>query len=268
MVLFGTKKPKMHKFTMQRIFNTKERKEPIFEEAIQQWYNQECIWPYLDSKWAKTNFIDYIFAKDETPDKPYIPGKWVCVNYALQMIVRYNTNCFEIKGLKKYWGIKPKQAKRKLAIPIEYAQWYESTERAHAFNAINIGGCGDSKEEFNNYYFIEPQRRCRMTLKNGRFPKEATIKIKTLVGEVWADLSTRDDDHYGKAWYHQKGKPLVNMSYTSASVLEDCINKEFDPRKIDRSNLRVKYKSYKKDISGALYVINEKFKEQRLKNVA
>ena len=130
--------------------------DPLYRFVIEDWPENDPIWPHLNEREAKIKFIKFLLANDPTNAFEYCdspPSPFVCRHFARWMFLKYTDEPkLYRKGRKPIYQVGA--APRKLRIPLFEVTIDAIQPPRHAVNAVYLGG---ERGRAESYYFFEPQ---------------------------------------------------------------------------------------------------------------
>ena len=102
-----------------------------------------------------------ILTEDQTDNYPYIPGKYVCHNFASTFYLQNSClissfDKIDLEGIKQDWGVIIQRLGENIKLPVYYVSMANAKSGFyHAINAMLVNP--EKPNEISSYIFIEPQ---------------------------------------------------------------------------------------------------------------
>lgn len=130
------------------------------ETVLESWPDDIPVFDHLTSRELKIAFVNYIISiKDDTNEHEYVPcddaessNCFVCYQFCIQTYINLTKNELDISRLSNIYTEPTLPAKYRL--PIYTHTCFRDDGEGHCINAILVG---DSENNLNDWYFIEPQ---------------------------------------------------------------------------------------------------------------
>lgn len=181
-------------FTPEHALNHERRDTSRYTSAIVNWENDRPVWPVLQSRQAREEFIRYIVNFDLTNCRPYTQGEQrttgacqnfqrnaetfenACQGYASQMYAQYTATGrlpqADRDRLAQFGRVYVEQMPAKFHLPI-----FMATVPGHAFNAILVDA---DPRNLASYLFLEPQNDNLFTANSSTFRAYVSEGILTI----------------------------------------------------------------------------------------
>jgi hypothetical protein len=225
--------PAYFAFVPRAILNHERHDRPDYASAIVNWPDTSPVWPVLESRSAREEFIRYIVGFDLTNCRPYSQGEHrtagVCANfarnaetfdnlcqgYASQFYASYTVTGrlpeADRKRLADFGRVYVEQVPAKFHMPI-----YMATVPGHAFNAILIGS---DPRNIDDYLFLEPQTDSLFTAQSQDFRRQVSEGILT-IGRL-AAFNERGQyiDQTERTFIQEPAGNFVNQPLTPGQII-------------------------------------------------
>lgn len=130
------------------------------EIVLESWPDDIPVFDHLTSRELKIAFVNYVISiKDDTNEHEYVPcddaessNCFVCYQFCIQTYINLTKNELDISRLSNIYTEPTLPAKYRL--PIYTHTCFRDDGKGHCINAILVG---DSENNLNDWYFIEPQ---------------------------------------------------------------------------------------------------------------
>jgi hypothetical protein len=181
-------------FAPRAILNRERHDSPDYVSAVVNWPDTSPVWPVLESRSAREEFVRYIVGFDLTNCRPYAQGERrtagacanfarnaetfenACQGYASQLHARYTATgglpAADRQRLANFGRVFVEQVPAKFHMPI-----FMATVPGHAFNTILVGS---DPRSLDDYLFLEPQDDSLFTAQSARFRGYVSIGILTI----------------------------------------------------------------------------------------
>lgn len=181
-------------FAPRAVLNRERHDSPAYVSAVTHWPDAEQMWPNLESRPAREEFIRYIAGFDPTNCRPYSQGEKrtagacanfarnaetfdnLCQGYASQFYARFTATgrlpAADAQRLADFGRVCVEQVPLKFHLPI-----YMATVPGHAFNAILVGS---DPRNLDDYLFLEPQTDELFTAQSATFRAYVSEGILTI----------------------------------------------------------------------------------------
>lgn len=181
-------------FAPREILNRERHDRPDYVSAVVNWPDASPIWPVLESRFAREEFVRYVVGFDLTNCRPYSQGERrttgacanfarnaetfgnLCQGYASQFHARFTATGrlpdADRQRLADFGRVFVEQVPAKFHMPI-----YMATVPGHAFNAILVGS---DPRNLDDYVFLEPQNDNLFTAQSATFRSYVSEGILTI----------------------------------------------------------------------------------------
>jgi hypothetical protein len=181
-------------FAPREVLNRERHDGPAYVSAVTNWPDTEPVWPILESRPAREEFVRYVVGFDLTNCRPYSQGEQrtagacanfarnaetfdnLCQGYASQFYTRFTATGrlpeADRRRLADFGRVYVEQIPAKFHMPI-----YMATVPGHAFNAILVGS---DLRNLDDYLFLEPQNDNLFTARSATFRSYVSEGILTI----------------------------------------------------------------------------------------
>jgi hypothetical protein len=181
-------------FAPRAVLNRERHDSPAYVSAVTNWPDAEQVWPNLESRPAREEFLRYVVSFDLTNCRPYTQGEQrtagtcanfarnaetfdnLCQGYASQFYTRFTATGrlppADVQRLADFGRVYMDQIPAKFHMPI-----FMATVPGHAFNAILVGS---DPRSIDDYLFLEPQTDDLFTAQSATFRSYVSEGILTI----------------------------------------------------------------------------------------
>jgi hypothetical protein len=181
-------------FAPRAILNRSRHDSPDYVSAVTNWSDSDPVWPRLESRSAREEFVRYVVGFDLTNCRPYSQGERrtagacatfarnaetfdnLCQGYASQFYTRFTASgrlpAADVQRLADFGRVYTEQIPAKFHMPI-----FMATVPGHAFNAILVGS---DPRNIDDYLFLEPQNDNLFTAQSATFRSYVSEGILTI----------------------------------------------------------------------------------------
>jgi peptidoglycan hydrolase-like protein with peptidoglycan-binding domain len=149
-----------------------------FQQAVARWPSDKPIWSALTNRAAREQLVRYIVANDDTHERSWQAGKFICNEFSSQMYARYSSRSLlkaqDLANMKADSGIDVENKPAKLRVPV-----FCGGDGGHAYNAFLLDEA--HPDDLRSYMVLEPQTSEFIT-------RDDPEKWKMYVGERGLDL--------------------------------------------------------------------------------